>query len=179
MLEEVHQASCVTSWGTAPLDILRTPFSIIYERQAWYHPDETESLLNIFSVGVKFCMKLATAMTLWLVTRSLNNCIGTTVLVIFSSSYSNKNGRGPRVGRSAFDGLWLSQCSVEKLTLIPIFFSREFESSVGVTILLATALWSISHIFFAIVALFLSDWLDTSANITSSINGSDGSTRIS
>ena len=101
-----------------------------------------------------------------------------TALAIFTSKYSNNDGGGPRVGRGASAGLWMSQRSVDTLTLIPIFV-RVFEATVGVRVLLETELQVISHPSFARVAQLSSNSLDRSAKITSSLNVTNGSTQIS
>ena len=85
-MEEVHQASRVLSWGTVPLELLRIPFAIIREIPAWYHPDETDSFLNLLAVGVTFCMELAMAIMLCWVKCALSDRMETMNSAFNSSS---------------------------------------------------------------------------------------------
>ena len=99
----MHQAYSFTSWGTFPLELLISPFAIISERQAWYHPDKTDPFLNLLAVGVPLCTELATLVMSWRVTHALSNRIEMTALaiLIYASSENNSGGTGTGRGASA------------------------------------------------------------------------------
>ena len=149
---------CLPVWTMKVFPYI-TKITAICESHYWYHPDETDSFLNVFSVGVPFCMELSSSMMPWRMKPFLSNFIATTTFAILTSAYSEKNSRGPHMIRGASAGLWLSLRSVETLTLIPVF-ARKFYAAVGVTVLLATALQAISCPFFARPAGLLYNSLD-------------------